>query len=55
VAAPVIHNTIRKIFGNSGKLSQLFCCRGVDVNGGGHIDGLDVHQLLEVLHTLREE
>ena len=37
VAIPVIHNAVRKIFGNSWKLSQLFDGRGVDINGGDHI------------------
>jgi hypothetical protein len=37
VAVPVIHNAVCEVFGNSGKLSQLFDVRSVDVNGGDHI------------------
>ena len=37
VAVPVIHNTVREIFGNSWKLSQLFDGRGVDINAADHI------------------
>jgi Mlc titration factor MtfA (ptsG expression regulator) len=54
MAVAVIHNTICEILGNSGKLSQLFCCSGVDINRRGHIEGLDVRLVREVLHTLRQ-
>ena len=37
VTVPVIHNTVCEVFGNSGKLSQLFDVRSVDVDGGDHI------------------
>jgi hypothetical protein len=42
VPVTLIHNAVREIFGNSGKLSQLFDGRGVDINGGDHIVDLDV-------------
>ena len=55
VAVPVIHNAVCEVFGNSGKLGQLFDVRSVEINGGGHIGDLDVFPLREVLHTSRAE
>jgi hypothetical protein len=37
MAVPVIHNAVCEVFGNSGKLGQLFDLCGVDINGGDHI------------------
>ena len=51
---PVIHNAICEILGDSGKLGQLFYCRGVDTDSGSH-PALDVPFALEVLPTLRGE
>ena len=42
MAIAVIHNAVREIFCNPGKLSQLFDRRGVDIDGGDHIANLDV-------------